>query len=77
MDHEPRLPIGAQAALDAILGVCTAAESTAEPADERSLIDLRDLDLRNAVQPVDPYYDLGAIAENAPLTENLFTAAPD
>jgi hypothetical protein len=26
---------------------------------------------------MDPYYDLGQIAENAPLTDHLFTSSPD
>lgn len=38
-------------------------------------MDLRELEV--GVDAVDPYYDLGAIAENAPLTNHLFTTAPD
>jgi hypothetical protein len=36
------------------------------PADE-AVVDVR--------EAMDPYYDLGKIAENTPLTENLFTGA--
>lgn len=39
----------------------------AEPAPRDEVIDIREM--------VDPYYDLGVIAENTPLTENLFTTA--
>lgn len=77
---EPRLPIGAEAALCAILDVSptlprSAPQPTVEPTDERSVVDLRELEV--GVDAVDPYYDLGAIAENAPLTNHLFTTAPD
>jgi hypothetical protein len=37
------------------------------PPLEEEIVDLR--------EAMDPYYDLGAIAENTPLTENLFTTA--
>lgn len=85
LNDEPRLPIGAQAALDSILDINPTVEATVEPADEMPVLDLRDLDdfdVRDLDEPsppqaVDPYYDLGAIAENAPLTDHLFTPAPD
>jgi hypothetical protein len=36
------------------------------------------VDVRDAAPPaMDPYYDLGEIAENAPLTDHLFTPATD
>jgi hypothetical protein len=82
VNDEPRLPIGAQAALDSILDISPIVKATVEPADEAPVLDLRDLDVSDldatsAPQAVDPYYDLGAIAENAPLTDHLFTTAPD
>ena len=77
---EPRLPKGAEAALWSILEVVPDPRNhlmlalditgevriTGQPADEE-IIDVR--------EAMDPYYDLGAIAENTPLTENLFTTA--
>lgn len=73
----PRLPEGAEAAIAAILDVGTTVEPADEGDDPSAVVDLRVLDLRPQEQAVDPYYDLGAIAENEPLTENLFTTASD
>ncbi len=49
------------------------AEPAAEEAAADAIVDVRD----TAPRAMDPYYDLGEIAENAPLTDHLFTASSD
>ena len=47
----------------------------AEPgeAEQEAIVDVRD----DPPPAMDPYYDLGQIAENAPLTDHLFTSSTD
>jgi hypothetical protein len=48
-------------------------EPAAEEAPDEVIVDVRNTSPR----AMDPYYDLGEIAENAPLTDHLFTASSD
>jgi hypothetical protein len=49
------------------------AEPDPDEASDDAIVDVRD----TAPRAMDPYYALGEIAENAPLTDHLFTASSD
>jgi hypothetical protein len=59
------------------VGVTVQTSTVAPPAAQAAESSDEIVDVREPAQPIviDSYYDLGAINENAPLTDNLFTSA--